>query len=109
MFDILAAWWEPGSANSFDVGDLAAIFAFILAVVGALTGLSRWWISQMRKIVREEIEEFTAPIQPHANGGLSLPDVAKRVTRLEDTLGEIKADSSETKELLLKFIVNNEQ
>lgn len=108
MFDILAAWWEPGSSNSLDIGDLAAILAFVLAVIGALTGLSRWWISQMRKIVREEIEEFTAPIQPNANGGLSLPDVAKRVTRLEETLGEIKADSSETKELLLKFIVNNE-
>lgn len=108
MFEILAAWWEPGSSSEFDVGDLAAIFAFVLAVVGALTGLSRWWISQMRKIVREEIEEFTAPIQPHANGGLSLPDVAKRVGKLEETLEAIKNDSSETKELLLKYIVNNE-
>lgn len=107
MFSLLAQttnWWEPGSAGTFDVGDLAAIFAFTLAVVGAATGLSRWWMKQLKRIIHEEVEEFTAPIQPTANGGLSLPDVARKVERLEDTIENVKVDLKEDTERLEKSI-----
>jgi hypothetical protein len=107
MFSLLAQttnWWEPGSAGTFDVGDLAAIFAFTLAVVGAATGLSRWWMKQLKKIIHDEVEEFTAPIQPTANGGLSLPDVARKVERLEDTIENVKVDLKEDTERLEKSI-----
>ena len=107
MFSLLAQttnWWEPGSAGTFDVGDLAAIFAFTLAVVGAATGLSRWWMKQLKRIIHEEVEEFTAPIQPTANGGLSLPDVARKVEKLEDTIENVKVDLKEDTERLEKSI-----
>lgn len=90
---IAASWWEPGSSNTFDVGDMAIILGFGITVVGAATGLSRWWLRQLRKTIHEEIEEYTAPIQPNANGGLSLPDVARKVVDLEGSVKDIKEDS----------------
>ena len=107
MFSLLTQttnWWEPGSAGTFDVGDLAAIFAFTLAVVGAATGLSRWWMKQLKRIIHDEVEEFTAPIQPTANGGLSLPDVARKVEKLEDTIENVKVDLKEDTVRLEKSI-----
>lgn len=109
MFDLFSQgptsnWWEPGSAGIFDVGDLAAIFAFILAVVGAAMGLSRWWMKQLKKVIHEEVEEFTAPIQPTANGGLSLPDVARKVEKLDNTIENVKIDLREDTERLEKSI-----
>lgn len=102
-----ANWWEPGTDGQLDVGDLAAILAFTIAVVGAVTGLSRWWMRSLRSIIREEIEEFTAPIQPHANGGLSLPDVSRKVDTLEQAIIGLKASSDDTREMLVKFIIKD--
>jgi len=87
------SWWEPGSSNTFDIGDMAIILGFALTVIGAATGLSRWWLRQLRKTIHEEVEEYTAPIQPTANGGLSLPDVARKVVDLEHSVKDIKEDS----------------
>lgn len=101
-------WWEPGTDGQLDVGDLAAILAFTLAVVGAVTGLSRWWMRSLRSIIREEIEEFTKPIQPTANGGLSLPDVSRKVDTLEQAIVGLKVSSDETREMLVKFIIKDE-
>lgn len=106
MLNLLANsnWWEPGTAGTFDVGDLAAIFAFVLAVVGAATGLSRWWMKQLKNVIHEEVEEFTQPIQPTANGGLSLPDVARKVEKLDNTVENIKINIKEDTERLEKSI-----
>lgn len=107
MLSLLAAtnnWWEPGTAGTFDVGDLAAIFAFALAVIGAATGLSRWWMKSLKKIIHEEVEEFTEPIQPTSNGGYSLPDVSRKVERLENTIENVKIDLKEDTERLEKSI-----
>jgi hypothetical protein len=106
MLSLVAAtnWWEPGTAGTFDVGDLAAIFAFTLAVVGAATGLSRWWMRQLKKIIHEEVEEFTEPIQPTSNGGYSLPDVSRKVDRLENTIENVKIDLKDDTERLEKSI-----
>jgi hypothetical protein len=98
-----ANWWEPGQANSLDIGDLSAIFMFFLAAFGAVIALSRWWIRILRKIIREEVEEFTKPIQPNANGGKSLPDVANRVDTMEKMLYELREKSDENRYLLLKI------
>lgn len=72
---------------------MAIILGFALTVIGAATGLSRWWLRQLRKTIHEEVEEYTAPIQPTANGGLSLPDVARKVVDLEHSVKDIKEDS----------------
>lgn len=97
-------WWEPGTSGIFDVGDLAAIFAFILAVVGAATGLSRWWMKKLKEVIHEEVEEFTEPIQPTANGGYSLPDVSRKVERLENTIENVKIDFKDDTERLEKSV-----
>lgn len=107
MFDLFSqgsTWWEPGTSGIFDVGDLGAIFAFVLAVVGAAMGLSRWWMKQLKKVIHEEVEEFTQPIQPTANGGLSLPDVARKVEKLDSTIENVKIDLKEDTERLEKSI-----
>ena len=98
------SWWEPGTDGVLDVGDLAIILGFIVAVVGAATGLSRWWMKQLKKVIHEEVEEFTAPIQPTANGGLSLPDVSRKVDKLEDTIENVKVDLKEDTVRLEKSI-----
>ena len=67
---ILAAnWWEPGQNGVLDVGDISAMFMFFLAVVGAVTALSRWWLKQLRTMIREEVEELlnTGVIQQPAD------------------------------------------
>jgi hypothetical protein len=80
VFELLSqSWWEPNSQGQIDVGDLAVILAFSIALIGAITGLGRWWLRQLKNTIREEVVEYTKPIQPTANGGFSLPDVSRRV------------------------------
>ena len=38
--------------------------------------------------LKSYIKELTNPIQPHANGGRSLPDIARTVDRIEKRLDE---------------------
>lgn len=105
MLELLSqSWWEPGSKDVFDVGDMAIILGFALTVIGAATGFSRWWLRQLRKTIHEEVEEYTKPIQPSANGGLSLPDVARKVEKLEDTVENIKIDIKEDNKRIEKSI-----
>lgn len=79
-------WWEPGTPNFLDVGDMSAIFAFSLAVLGALSAVIRRATKSLREMIREEISVATAPIHPSSNGGLSLPDVARRTEQLEQKM-----------------------
>ena len=73
---LFASIFDP-SDNGFDITDAAAILSFVLLVIGTIVGVLKWTSKVLRKIVREEIAVATLPIQPTANGGLSLPDVAK--------------------------------
>lgn len=86
---ILASFFDVND-NGLDVTDLAAILGFLALLAGTTVGLFRWSRKQLREeiseVVRCEIAKATAPIQPSANGGLSLPDVAKTTRRLEDML-----------------------
>jgi hypothetical protein len=100
-------WWEPGQPGILDIGDVSAMVMLFLAVVGAFIASSRWWFRKLRRIIREEIKEFTEPIQPTANGGLSLPDVSRRVDSMEKTLLDMKESMNETKDLLLKMAVKD--
>lgn len=95
MFELLSqSWFEPGTDNAFDVGDMAIILGFAVSVVASATGLSRWWLRQLRKTIHDEIEEYTMPIQPTANGGLSLPDVARKVEGMEFSVNRLIEDNS---------------
>lgn len=53
----------------------------IVAVVGAVVGVGRWTVRSLDR----RIEVMTRPIQPEANGSLSLPDVARSIQRLADS------------------------
>jgi hypothetical protein len=97
-------WWEPGTANFFDVGDLSAIIGLIVLVGGVLLGVTKWWMSVMKKIIKEEIQVATAPIHPSANGGLSLPDVARRTEKLEKQMDIILDNQMQTNNLLVKVL-----
>jgi hypothetical protein len=106
LFEIIAtqSWWEPGTDGVLDVGDLAIILGFILTAIGAMTALSRWWMKKLKEIIHEEVEEFTAPIQPTANGGYSLPDVSRKVDKLENTIENIKINIKDDSERLEKSV-----
>jgi phosphoglycerate-specific signal transduction histidine kinase len=83
------SWWEPGTPNFLDVGDMSAVFAFALAILGALSAVIKRAIKTLRAMIREEISVATAPIHPSSNGGLSLPDVARRTRHLEEKMNMI--------------------
>ena len=76
-------WWEPGTPNFLDVGDVAAVIGLAITVGGLIFGVTKWWMKLMRTMMREEIEIATEPIHPNSNGGLSLADVARRTEALD--------------------------
>lgn len=61
-------------------GQASQVIGFILLLVTALGGLGRFFIFNP---LRREIKEATRPIHPLSNGGLSLPDVARKLDKLE--------------------------
>ena len=97
-------WWEPGTANLFDVGDLSALLGLLVLVSGIVFGVSKWWLKLMKTIIRDEIGAATAPIHPEANGGLSLPDVARKTERLQQQMDIILDNQMETNQLLVRVL-----
>ena len=61
-------------------GQASQVIGFILLLVTALGGLGRFFIFNP---LRREIKAATRPIHPSSNGGLSLPDVARKLDKLE--------------------------
>jgi hypothetical protein len=61
-------------------GQASQLIGFILLLVTALAGLGRFFIFNP---LRREIQDATRPIHPLSNGGLSLPDVARKLDKLE--------------------------
>lgn len=111
---LAASWWEPGTPNTLDIGDVSAMLGLLVLAGGILMGITRWWMKLMRKMMKEEIAVATAPIHPNANGGLSLPDVARKTEKLEAHLcsleskvSEISTQNQETKDLLIKVLAKS--
>lgn len=100
-------WWEPGTPNILDIGDISAVLVFLITLTGAFFAVTKFWLKLLRRIIREEIEVATQPIHPAANGGLSLADVARKTNRLEEQLTEMHKDSLETKDLLIKVLAQS--
>jgi hypothetical protein len=109
LSDLYAAanWWEPGTPNFFDVGDLSAVLGLIALASGMVFGVTRWWMRLMKHMMVEQISIATAPIQPGANGGLSLPDVARRTMRLEEQMDILSENQIKTNELLIKVLASS--
>ena len=53
--------------------------------IGILSALVKWFVvAPLKNFIKEQ----THPIQPYANGGRSLPDIARAVDRIEKRLDE---------------------
>ena len=65
------------------LGQYAAAVTAILMLGGTLV---KWGIV---KPIKAYIDQMTYAIQPHANGGSSLPDAIKIVNRIETKVNEI--------------------
>jgi hypothetical protein len=102
-----ANWWEPGTPNVLDIGDIAIYLSALIAFAAVVAGTSKVWSKSLRKIVREEIEIATAPIHPKSNGGLSLADVARKTEDLETSLNKISTQNEETRTILLQVLANS--
>ena len=63
--------------NGLDIADIGTICGVIGAVAISTRWIVRHLVDQIRDIVVEEVNRATYPISPKANGGLSLPDVAR--------------------------------
>jgi hypothetical protein len=61
-------------------GQASQVIGFILLLVTAIAGFGRFFIFNP---IRREIKDATRPIHPSSNGGLSLPDVARKLDKLE--------------------------
>ena len=90
---ILADFLDPNN-NGLDVIDvayaLAALTAFITGLwqtgkwlkrVGGRINLraERWVCAAVEPMIDAKLQDYTYPIQKHANGGKSLPDVARKL------------------------------
>lgn len=104
-------WWEPGTPNFLDVGDVAAVIGLAITVGGIIFGVTKWWMRLMRTMMQEEIGIATEPIHPEGNGGLSLADVARRTEALDEEMKSMgrKVDRlsksvNESNSLLIRFL-----
>ena len=73
---ILAGFFDINN-NGLDVADIGTICGVIGAIAIATRWIVRHLVKQIHDIVVEEVNRATYLISPKANGGLSLPDVAR--------------------------------
>jgi len=68
------------STEIIAIGQIAFALVSIISLGGILV---KWTIV---KPIKHYIDQMTYPIQPHANGGDSLPDVIRAIKRVEEKL-----------------------
>lgn len=68
----------------------AQLMLTLCGLLAAIYGLLAWSNRHLEKKIAREIKEATYPISAHANGGLSLPDVARRTEGIERELIELR-------------------
>lgn len=84
-------WWEPGTPGILDIGDISVFLGALIAFSTVFMMVSKWWMKTLRKIINEEVTIATEPIHPHANGGLSLADVARKTDKLDARLESLES------------------
>lgn len=100
-------WWEPATPGILDIGDISVFVGVLVAFGGMFAVISRWWMKQLRFVIKEEIEVATEPIHPASNGGLSLADVARRSEAMEKSIKSMHKYNQETRNLLLKALTSS--
>lgn len=81
------------------LSNAAEILGFVVLVVSSLAGLGKFFIFNP---LRSEIKQATYPISPVANGGLSLPDVARKLNGMEQRQNDTDAKIDLIIEILKK-------
>ena len=84
---------------------LATIVGGAIALLAALGALLRHVNRKQSEHIIEYVLEATYPISPAANGGLSLPDVARRTELIERDVAAIKGQI----DLLVKIYTEEEK
>jgi hypothetical protein len=83
------------------------MLGFIIALTGAIAGVLRYVMRGLEHKIGDVVKESTSQIQPGANGGMSLPDVARGVSTLIDRqtaigreIGDLREANDATHDLL---------
>ena len=79
-----------------ELGQYAAALTAILILAGTAI---KWGIV---KPIKAYIDTMTYAIQPHANGGKSLPDVVATVNRIESRIGDLDYRLNAIEEMVTK-------
>ena len=74
-----------------------AVDVLIGLVITSLIGVLVW---AAKRWLQDEIERATYPIQKHANGGLSLPDVAKAAAETKQDVRDMRETQLEIHAIL---------
>jgi hypothetical protein len=75
-------------------------YAAALSAIALLAGMAIKW--GIVKPIKAYIDTMTYAIQPHANGGKSLPDVAQAVHRIESSIKDLDYRLNSIEELVTK-------
>lgn len=67
-----------GTTVTVDAAALAIWVSLIISLAGIVAAAARW----ITRTMQRQIRQATQPIQPDANGGASLPDIAAQVRAL---------------------------
>ena len=65
-----------------EASELLTWLTILSILLGGMAVLARWFSKWLRAVIKEEISEHTYLISPNANGGLSLPDVSRKLDRV---------------------------
>lgn len=68
---------------------LQFIYAMIPFIVTFLLWAAKRWVQSVIDEMENKIDQRTYPIQANANGGFSLPDVARAVERVDSRISEL--------------------
>jgi hypothetical protein len=79
-----------------ELGQYAAALTAILILAGMAI---KWGIV---KPIKAYIDTMTYAIQPHANGGKSLPDVVATLNRIESRIGDLDYRLNAIEEMVTK-------
>lgn len=95
---VLAAFFDPND-NGFDVTDAAILLTFIVALVTAVYGASRFAARQLREEITDVVNKRTQPlVSGYRNDGNSLTDISNRVETVIYRQGEIGREIGDLRE-----------
>jgi len=80
-----------------DLSTTSQVLGIISMAIGILTLIGKVLIV---KPLKDYIEEQTHSIQPHANGGKSLPDIAKNVIEIKTSLNGLSSQVNRVEDRL---------